>query len=1188
MICLYNKNESDFTYNGLGTLEPIECLFSCVINDVWKVEMTLPYDPEGKYKKIDNDMLLKITDIDAIAEQTSSYQLFRIYDYRKEDTGLFVAAYPVGLDARHDTYGTVTSSGKTAAQAIAQINGVTNKYTVSTDIEDSDKHTATWSKTNIIAMLNGEESFTSTWGGEIAYDNYNIKVNTALGRASGVGVPEVRYGKNIRGMSVEYDTSNVITRLYLYANSGEAYQSPGYVDAVNASDYPIPHISYLVTPFNLIQTTDDGTEAYIITSVFYDMLKNNTAAWVRNYLLTTWLKTHELKWLVDNYALTMEKDGTQGICEYMWQEVVTASGVTSNSVKSFMYKAMKEGFDEVLKTEGSDYYIGSPARSLKAVGGGSEYVYTYSWDTYNEYIYRPFSNTYVWIYASNKWNQLNANGVTTGATDTGKWKWYKVSGKTWKRFGNKNKKRYLHDQDWEVNDVWYQFASTGEGVSGTTFLNARKAEFYYGTDSQGYTFIDALSQECKDYEDALFDALYLNMSTYAMDLFTTERLAYPVPNISIDVVDLSKTTEYVGMESLLRFKLGDTVRCINTKLGIETNLRVTGIVYDCIRKCNNQLTIGMTDNDLVNMFMKIGEVTDIDEYTAGDGIVINNKTISALPQGGITDVIIGGQSVTYGGKAVIDIDAISGEGLQWFEETEDALFGVTETEQTTYMKDDDSFRLGADIRTGNDTYRWTLDVGGEDVFTVFVPKSNDYPLVVQHDHGVHALAEQRGALVIAKTPPSMELNAYAYNYTPTKEGYREFGYGDFDLQTDTALTIYNTIGSGNFATNWIKVCTDTVTIDGVTWYGAYVHDYTLGINNGGYNSSLGSIASYLAVEDFPIPNVGFENVADMMTYCITASKTIEKTPKYNGISREGNLAFFAGGSDEHGTDAPIKIYSDGTYEGIGGVNDVKVDNVSVVTDNVAYINTMTGATSQDDGEKGLVPAPTTSDEGKYLKGDGTWDIPTGTTYNDFAGSAHGLVPPVTTQSGKFLKDDGTWGTPSGGGGGGGGDTVTITPKYSSGIEIAEYSINGVIGKIYVPRTPIKSVYSLNINQIYYDMSTMINSFNVAPTTGYEGITYQLLDAVEIGKTYKVSFDYINRVTGFSNRYPWRCELSNSLVNNYNVTVGTANLPKTLTSSHIELTLTATATTIFLVFYLADATGSGIEEISNFVLEEVTS
>ncbi len=42
---------------------------------------------------------------------------------------------------------------------------------------------------------------------------------------------------------------------------------------------------------------------------------------------------------------------------------------------------------------------------------------------------------------------------------------------------------------------------------------------------------------------------------------------------------------------------------------------------------------------------------------------------------------------------------------------------------------------------------------------------------------------------------------------------------------------------------------------------------------------------------------------------------------------------------------------------------------------------MTGATSTNNGEAGFVPAPTTEDNTKFLKGDGTWGIPQDTTYN---------------------------------------------------------------------------------------------------------------------------------------------------------------------------------------------------------------
>ena len=84
------------------------------------------------------------------------------------------------------------------------------------------------------------------------------------------------------------------------------------------------------------------------------------------------------------------------------------------------------------------------------------------------------------------------------------------------------------------------------------------------------------------------------------------------------------------------------------------------------------------------------------------------------------------------------------------------------------------------------------------------------------------------------------------------------------------------------------------------------------------------------------------------------------------------------------------------------------------------VQDMTGATSSTAGAHGLAPAPAAGDEGKYLRGDGTWNNPPDTTYSDMTGAtsstagAHGLAPaPAAGDEGKYLKGDGTWGTPPG-------------------------------------------------------------------------------------------------------------------------------------------------------------------------------
>ena len=52
---------------------------------------------------------------------------------------------------------------------------------------------------------------------------------------------------------------------------------------------------------------------------------------------------------------------------------------------------------------------------------------------------------------------------------------------------------------------------------------------------------------------------------------------------------------------------------------------------------------------------------------------------------------------------------------------------------------------------------------------------------------------------------------------------------------------------------------------------------------------------------------------------------------------------------------------------------------------------MKGATASAVGTSGLVPAPAAGDQGKYLRGDGTYGTPTNTTYSDATQTAHGLM-----------------------------------------------------------------------------------------------------------------------------------------------------------------------------------------------------
>ena len=57
----------------------------------------------------------------------------------------------------------------------------------------------------------------------------------------------------------------------------------------------------------------------------------------------------------------------------------------------------------------------------------------------------------------------------------------------------------------------------------------------------------------------------------------------------------------------------------------------------------------------------------------------------------------------------------------------------------------------------------------------------------------------------------------------------------------------------------------------------------------------------------------------------------------------------------------------------------------------AMIDVMQGATASADGASGLVPAPQAGEQGKFLRGDATWGVPTDTTYSNATQQAAGLM-----------------------------------------------------------------------------------------------------------------------------------------------------------------------------------------------------
>lgn len=162
-----------------------------------------------------------------------------------------------------------------------------------------------------------------------------------------------------------------------------------------------------------------------------------------------------------------------------------------------------------------------------------------------------------------------------------------------------------------------------------------------------------------------------------------------------------------------------------------------------------------------------------------------------------------------------------------------------------------------------------------------------------------------------------------------------------------------------------------------------------------------------------VDGVNFDGSADITHYgtCSTAAGTAAKTVTLNGF----NLATGAKVAvkftvtntaanptlNVNGTGAKSIKYrgaaistdalaANRIYEFIyDGTDYVFVGDINTDT-NTTYGN-MTGATTSAAGKAGLVPAPAAGASTRYLRSDGTWQVPPDTTYSDATQSAHGLM-----------------------------------------------------------------------------------------------------------------------------------------------------------------------------------------------------
>ena len=247
MIQVYARGNENYDSNGDMTLLPTTCELSAEINGAWELTMSHPLDKEGRWKYLEEEAVISAPTFQ------DEHQLFRIDKCVKTDTTVEITAYPIFFDSADDCVLMDTRPTDRNGQDALDIMMEGSRYSGRSDITTGG--TAYFIRRNLMDAINGENepTFVQVWGGEILYDNFTVIINERIGGDYGV---EIRYGKNMDGLSYTVDMSDVATRIIPVAYNGRMMSgNTPWVDSPNINKYAKKYIREV--KFNDVKLYED-------------------------------------------------------------------------------------------------------------------------------------------------------------------------------------------------------------------------------------------------------------------------------------------------------------------------------------------------------------------------------------------------------------------------------------------------------------------------------------------------------------------------------------------------------------------------------------------------------------------------------------------------------------------------------------------------------------------------------------------------------------------------------------------------------------------------------------------------------------------------------------------------------------------------------------------------------------------
>lgn len=243
--------------NGYGILEAFEAKVHWEKNGAYYANLSIL--PTSK----NADKFVKL----AIVKIPTKHgdQLFRLESPEKTLYGTSAKAWHISYDQDRDMILNLSISAKNGAEALPSILSAgtfENRFSGTSDITLTHNGINVQRASIISALMGTENSFLTRWGGEIERDNFTFNIKTRLGADMGA---KVQYRKNLTGLSIVEDTSNLATRIIPTCQDADGnvlMLAETYIDAPTIENYPFPYIKTVNFSDIKVGSKTDGVILY--------------------------------------------------------------------------------------------------------------------------------------------------------------------------------------------------------------------------------------------------------------------------------------------------------------------------------------------------------------------------------------------------------------------------------------------------------------------------------------------------------------------------------------------------------------------------------------------------------------------------------------------------------------------------------------------------------------------------------------------------------------------------------------------------------------------------------------------------------------------------------------------------------------------------------------------------------------